>query len=126
MTAPTGPDLPLKAKLFRGLADPSRLAILSALRDGRRNVTQVVAATGLSQPNVSTHLNCLRCCGLVARENEGRFAWYRISSRRVLRLLHAADALLETIHEQVERCSRYEARRTSLIPHSPRTQEIRP
>lgn len=55
----------LKAKLFRGFADPSRLAIVEALRSGSMTVTEVVAATGLTQSNTSNHLSCLRDCGLV-------------------------------------------------------------
>src|SRR3546814_2683852 len=39
----------LRAKLFRGLADPSRLSILNALRTGPLSVGEVVAMTGLSQ-----------------------------------------------------------------------------
>ncbi len=58
--------LGLKTKLFRGFADRSRLALLEALRDGPRCVGDLVAATGLGQPNVSNHLGCLQDCGLVA------------------------------------------------------------
>ena len=43
----------LKAKLFRGFADSSRLSILETLRAGKRTVSDVVTATGLSQSNVS-------------------------------------------------------------------------
>ena len=57
--------LALKAKLFRGFADPSRLAILEALRSTPLNVGEIVEATGLSQSNISNHLGCLRDCGLV-------------------------------------------------------------
>ena len=49
-----------KAKLMRGFSDPSRLSILEILVDGPRRVSEIVMATGLSQPNVSTHLSCLR------------------------------------------------------------------
>jgi len=62
-------DLPLKAKLFRGLGDPSRLGILETLRTGSMSVGQLVLATGLSQPNVSNHLARLHGCGLVVREH---------------------------------------------------------
>lgn len=58
-------NLALKAKLFRGFADPSRLAVLEALKDGARCVSEVVGITGLSQPNVSAHLSCLEDCGLL-------------------------------------------------------------
>ena len=64
----------LKAKLFRGLGDRSRLAILEAILDGPRNVGQIVAETGLSQPNASMHLECLYCCAACQGDShpEGR------------------------------------------------------
>ena len=55
----------LKAKLFRGFSDPSRLAILDVLRSRAMTVSEIVEATGLSQSNTSNHLGCLRDCGLV-------------------------------------------------------------
>lgn len=61
--SPTRAALALKAKLFRGFADPSRLSILEALRDGSLSVGEIATATALSQPNVSNHLSCLLDCG---------------------------------------------------------------
>ncbi len=104
-------SLRAKTKLFRGLADESRLAILEALREGRRTVSQVVDRTGLSQPNASTHLNCLWCCGLVEREMVGRYTFYWIGSRKVKEVLRAAEALLDDVHERIEECKRYEERK---------------
>ncbi len=54
------PDL--TAKLFRGLADVSRLAIVAGLRGGERCVSDLVEATGLGHTNVPGHLTCLRGC----------------------------------------------------------------
>jgi DNA-binding transcriptional ArsR family regulator len=99
----------LKAKLFRGLGDPSRLAVLEALRDGSRCVTEVVAATGLSQPNTSAHLACLGECGLVTRERRGKFVYYAIGDKRVVKVLEEADAMLEEIGARVDRCPKYVA-----------------
>ncbi|MCI0340759.1 MAG: metalloregulator ArsR/SmtB family transcription factor [Planctomycetales bacterium] len=101
--------LPLAAKLFRGLADSSRLGILLELRRGPRNVSEIVGATGLSQPNVSSHLSCLWCCGLVEKATRGRFVFYRIRSRRTLRILHHAERLLRSVGAHIEACERYEA-----------------
>lgn len=84
----------LKARLFHGFADPSRLGILDALRDGPRSVGEVVQATGLTQPNVSNHLACLLDCGLVARAQRGRYVFYRLSDDRVARLLGLAEGIL--------------------------------
>jgi DNA-binding transcriptional ArsR family regulator len=86
----------LRAKFFRGLADPSRLTILEALLDGPKHVGELVRRSRLSQPNVSQHMNCLRCCGLVTSAREGRRVYYRVASPGMRRLLEqAADILRE-------------------------------
>ncbi|PVZ45926.1 ArsR/SmtB family transcription factor [Thalassobacter stenotrophicus] len=91
----SAPDtLELRAKLFRGLGDPSRLAILDALVSDERSVQEIVGHTGLGQPNVSNHLRCLLECGLVSRRSEGRFVRYRLADRRVADLIRDADQLL--------------------------------
>lgn len=97
----------LKAKLFRGFADPSRLAILEALRVGPLTVTAIVAVTGLSQSNVSNHLGCLRDCGLVVADQQGRYAHYQLSDPRVNELLHLADDLLADVTKGIYECTRY-------------------
>lgn len=97
----------LQAKLFRGFADPSRLAILEALRDGALTVSEIVEATGLTQPNVSNHLGCLRDCGLVTATQQGRFVYYALSDPRVEQLLRLADELLADVAKGVYECTRY-------------------
>ena len=99
-------ELTLKAKLFRGLADPSRLTILEALRDGPLHVGALVERTGLSQPNVSMHLACLWGCGLVTKQSRGRYVYYQIESRRVQRLLEQAEGVLARVAEHIYRCTR--------------------
>lgn len=99
--------LELKAKLFRGFADPSRLAILEALRYGPLSVTDLVEATGLSQSNASNHLGCLLDCGLVVREQQGRFVFYQLSDDRVEFLLSHADQLIMEVAKGVYDCIRY-------------------
>ncbi|MCC7368771.1 MAG: helix-turn-helix transcriptional regulator [Chloroflexi bacterium] len=103
------PQFSLKAKLFRGLADPSRLAILEILRAGERTVSDVVEATGLSQPNVSSHLACLRDCGLVLSRQDGRFVYYRLADARVEDLLRQAEGILVSVADRVYACTRYES-----------------
>ena len=81
----------LKAKLFRGFSDMSRLSILEALRDGPRTVGAIVEKTGLSQSNVSNHLRCLADCDLVISTPQGRYTLYQLSDPRVGTLLGLAD-----------------------------------
>ena len=99
-------DVTLRARLFRGLSDASRLAIVEALRAGPRSVGEVVDATGLGQSNVSNHLACLLGCGLVAREQRGRHVFYRLADTRVDDLLALADALLADVARGVGECPR--------------------
>lgn len=99
--------LELKAKLFRGLSDPSRLSILEALRAGPLTVTAIVEATGLNQSNASNHLGCLRDCGLVSREQQGRSVHYRLSDKRVAALLRIADELLADVARGIYECTHY-------------------
>ncbi|WP_299821752.1 metalloregulator ArsR/SmtB family transcription factor [uncultured Jannaschia sp.] len=107
-TASPGTDaLHLRAKLFRGLGDPNRLAILAELDPDPRTVGEIVSATGLTQPNASNHLRCLSECGLVLREAKGRHALYRLADPRVPGLLRDADALLAAVATGVPGCSRY-------------------
>lgn len=98
----------LKAKLFRGFADGSRLSILEALRQGPATVSALVEATGLSQSNVSNHLSCLRDCGLVVSTQQGRYVTYQLSDGRVSGLLQLADELLSEVARGVYACTRYE------------------
>lgn len=96
----------LRAILFHGFSDPRRLAIVEQLAEGERRVSDVVAATGLSQPSVSTHLGCLWECGLVARERRGREVHYRLIDG-VDELLRAADSVLERAGDSVGACPKY-------------------
>jgi ArsR family transcriptional regulator, cadmium/lead-responsive transcriptional repressor len=96
----------VKAKLMRGFGDPSRLNILEALRAKPLTVSDIVGVTGLSQSNVSNHLACLRDCGLVTSEPDGRYVKYRLSDDRVLDLLELADALLADVARGVYECTR--------------------
>lgn len=93
------------ARLFRGLSDPTRLAILLSLADGERRVADVVADVGMSQSTVSGHLACLKDCGLVIdRPGERRQVFYRIAQPEVYELLGAAERLLATTGKRIELC----------------------
>ncbi len=108
--------LAVKAKLFRGLGDPSRLSIVDALRRGPLTVSAMVEATGLSQSNVSNHLSCLRDCSLVVAEQAGRFVTYHLSDDRVGDLITTAESLLADVARGVYECTRYDISRT-VKPH---------
>lgn len=111
----------LQAKLFRGFSDSSRLVILRALLDGPRTVGEIVERTGLSQPNTSNHLACLRDCGLVTTEQEGRFVSYALSDKRIAHLLRLADEILADVAKGVYECVHYE----KSNPRRPSSRTVR-
>ncbi|MFG1995224.1 ArsR/SmtB family transcription factor [Actinoplanes sp. NPDC048988] len=100
-------DLTPAAALFRGLADPTRLAILRRLADGELRVVDLTGELGLAQSTVSAHLACLRDCGLVAGRPEGRQMFYALARPELLDLLRAAEQLLAATGEAVALCPAY-------------------
>ena len=101
--APAEPDV--VAKYFRVLSDPTRVRLLTLLRDeGELSVSELVDRLGEPQPKVSNHLACLRWCGFVARERRHPHVHYRVADDRVLELLDLGRALLADNAEHVASC----------------------
>lgn len=61
----------LIAQRFRVIAEPMRIRLLDALRDGPMTVGDLTEALGASQQNVSKHLGVLAQAGIVGREKDG-------------------------------------------------------
>ena len=93
--------------LFRGLADPSRLAVVERLARGEMRVADLVDELELAQSTVSGHLACLRDCGLVDSRPEGRQSFYFLARPELMELLRAAEALLKATGERVVLCRNY-------------------
>ena len=106
MTAPDT-DLTAAVCLFRGLADPARLAIVRHLALGEHRVVELTAHLGLAQSTVSGHLACLRDCGLVVARAEGRASVYSLARPELLDLLAAAERLLDATGSAVALCPVY-------------------
>ncbi len=66
------------APILKALSDENRLTILLAVADRESSVTELVAATGLSQTLVSHHLKSLRENGLVVATPVGRSNVYAL------------------------------------------------
>lgn len=67
------------ARVGRALADENRCRILLRLLDGPGYPTDLAQVLGLSKANTSNHLTCLRGCGLVVAEPEGRRVRYELA-----------------------------------------------
>jgi DNA-binding transcriptional ArsR family regulator len=74
------------AKYFQLLAEPMRLKILNGLRDGEKNVSELVALSGGTQANVSKHLTMLSAANLIQRDARGNKAYYSIVDQQIFDL----------------------------------------
>lgn len=68
------------AERLKALGDPLRLRIVSCLREGPKNVSEISAELDISIVTVSHHLGILRVAGLVESDRDGRFINYRLPS----------------------------------------------
>lgn len=73
------------AKLFKALADPTRVQLLGLLRarPGGECGYDLTGPLGISQPSVSYHVKILHEAGLVTRERRGSWVFYRICEERL-------------------------------------------
>ena len=101
----------LQAQLCQVLADPSRLEMIRLIGTGEQTVSELIAATGLRQANVSQHLSFLRQRGVVTTRREGTTVFYRLAypeileacvlmRRILLRQLADAHALVAPVTEE--------------------------
>jgi DNA-binding transcriptional ArsR family regulator len=97
----------LLARFFRVLGDPTRVRLLQLLLEahtGECTVGELVVALAAPQSRVSTHLGCLRWCGLVLTRREGKQVYYRVADPRVRELLVVGGALLRDYAAGVATC----------------------
>ena len=91
--------LELIAFRFRMLSEPMRLRILNVLGADEMTVSELVAATGANQANISKHLSALLNAGIVSRRKAGLTANYRVSDATIFDLCDIVCAGLIDHHE---------------------------
>ncbi len=89
----------LHASVCKGFADPKRLILINALRNGEQSVTQLCETTGMTQSNASQHLAILKSKGLVTSRRQGKHVYYTVTSPKIN---GALDLLLEVMAEQIQ------------------------
>lgn len=89
----------LHASVCKGFADPKRLILINALRDGERSVTELCDITGITQTNASQHLSILKNKGLVSSRRDGQRVYYTVTSPKIN---EALDLLLAVMAEQLQ------------------------
>lgn len=93
------------ARFLHALADPTRLRILEYLaRHGETNVSTLVEYLQQPQGRVSSHLSCLRTCGLVRVRREGKYRFYELADHRIPILLAFARDLARPHAQAIAMC----------------------
>src|SRR3990172_4112029 len=90
--------LELHARVCKTMAHPVRLALLNALREGERGVSDLADAIGAAQPLVSQHLGVLRNQGLLRTRRSGNEIYYGIAYQK---MIQACDLLREVLFEHL-------------------------
>ena len=65
-------------RLFRALADPTRLRLINLVAKQEVCVCYFVEVIGVPQPKISSHLAYLRRAGIVAARREGKWMHYKL------------------------------------------------
>ena len=73
----------LQAEVCKTLANPKRLEIISALKDGEKSVTDLVGILGVPKANVSQHLAVMRNSGVLINRRDGVNIFYCLASHKV-------------------------------------------
>lgn len=86
-------------RLGRAMADPTRSRILLTLLEGPAYPAGLADSLGLTRQNVSNHLTCLRDCGIVVAEPEGRQHRYEIPDPHLTAALETLLAVTLAVDE---------------------------
>ena len=77
------------ASLFKAVADPMRLRLLSLIachEGGESCVCDLTAAFDVTAPTISYHLRILREAGLISAERRGTWVYYRVNPQVMARM----------------------------------------
>lgn len=94
-----------RARFFRALSDETRIAIIHALKkNGRMSVMEICSALKKEQSNVSHHLACLRNCGVVQVQKNGKNMIYFLRNNEVTEILGLAEKHVRDALESILAC----------------------
>jgi len=105
----------LHARVCQTLANPTRLKILTCLRDGEVAVTELARRIGATLPNLSQHLAILKERRVVLARREGATVYYRIANPKILTAFDIMrEVLFERLSEEQRLFAEYTSRRRAV------------
>ena len=85
------------SRFGHAISDATRTEILLLLRDGPGYPSELADTIGVSRQILSNHLACLRGCGLVIVQPEGRRSRYELADERIAEALADLIGLVLTV-----------------------------
>ncbi len=88
----------MHAEICKVFTSPTRLEIISLLRDGEKTVNELAEQVGVLQANISQHLTVLRQNNVVTTRKDGANVYYKIANPKILQ---ACDLMREVLLEKL-------------------------
>ena len=86
-------ELTTEIKVFKAVADATRLRILKLLAGGELCICEIMLALKKPQSSISHNLSILEDAGLVKERKQGKWCHYRISDGAVMDMVNLARAV---------------------------------
>jgi ArsR family transcriptional regulator, nickel/cobalt-responsive transcriptional repressor len=90
--------------LLRAMANETRFAIISLLRDTPFSVGEICEKLGFEQSRVSHNLRCLVDCGFVTVEQDGKNRIYALDDKTVRPMLQLMEKHVERYKNHLVAC----------------------
>ena len=91
------------AEMCKVFSHPTRLEIITILRESEMNVTELSGRLGVDMGNLSQHLGMMRDRRILTTRKEGNVVYYRLVNPK---MLNAFDILREILIEQIKKDGR--------------------
>lgn len=86
-------DLNPEIKVFKAVADATRLKILKLLAKGELCICEIMLALNKPQSSISHNLSILEDAGLIKERKEGKWCHYRLSDGAAIEMIELAKSL---------------------------------
>jgi len=90
----------IRAKVFKAIADPTRLEIIEFLKKGEKCQCEIHPELEKSQSTISQHLKILIDCGIIEMRRDGQKKIYSIKEPDILQMIELIDDLITKHYSQ--------------------------
>ncbi len=86
-------ELNNEIKIFKAVADPTRLKILKLLTGGELCICDIMIALKKPQSSISHNLSILEDAGLIKERKSGKWCHYRLSDGAIIEMINLANLM---------------------------------